>query len=74
VRKLGLLLCLTALIAACERARPAELLICSQAARRYHELIPGSELLVLEQTGHLPQEERPERMVAEITRWVEAHP
>jgi len=49
-------------------------LVPPQNARRYHELIPGSELLVLEQTGHLPQEERPERMVAEITRWVEAHP
>ena len=43
-------------------------------ARRYHELIAGSELLVLEQTGHIPQEERPERVVAEITRWVEGHP
>ncbi len=42
-------------------------------ARRYHELIAGSELVVLEQTGHLPQEERPERVVAEITRWVDAH-
>ena len=42
-------------------------------ARRYHELISGSELLVLEQTGHIPQEERPERVVGEITRWVEAH-
>ena len=43
-------------------------------ARRYHELIAGSELVVLEQTGHIPQEERPERVVAEITRWIEAHP
>jgi len=43
-------------------------------ARRYHELIAGSELLVLEQTGHVPQEERPERTAAEITRWIEAHP
>ena len=43
-------------------------------ARRYHELIAGSELLVLERTGHIPQEERPERVVAEVTRWTEAHP
>jgi pimeloyl-ACP methyl ester carboxylesterase len=43
-------------------------------ARRYHELIRGSELLVLEQTGHLPQEERPERIVGEIVRWADAHP
>jgi len=73
MRKFGLLLCLTVLLAACGGARPAELLICSQAARRHHEFISGSELLVLEQTGHLPQEERPERIVAEITRWLEAH-
>jgi pimeloyl-ACP methyl ester carboxylesterase len=43
-------------------------------ARRYHELIRGSELLVLEHTGHLPQEERPERIVGEIVRWTDAHP
>ena len=43
-------------------------------ARQYHELIPGSELLVLEQTGHLPQEERPEQVVDAITRWVDVHP
>ena len=35
-------------------------------ARRYHELIAGSRLVVLENTGHLPQEERPERVVQEI--------
>jgi pimeloyl-ACP methyl ester carboxylesterase len=49
-------------------------LVSPATARRYHELIGGSELLVLPQTGHLPQEERPERVVAEVTRWVEAHP
>jgi pimeloyl-ACP methyl ester carboxylesterase len=43
-------------------------------ARRYHELIPNSELVVLEHTGHLPQEEHPERTVAEVTRWADAHP
>jgi pimeloyl-ACP methyl ester carboxylesterase len=43
-------------------------------ARRYHDLIRDSELIVLEQTGHLPQEERPERIVAEIARFVDAHP
>src|SRR5207302_1693353 len=42
-----------------------------ETARAYHALIAGSELLVLERTGHLPQEERPERVVAEITRWVQ---
>src|SRR5439155_1004725 len=34
----------------------------------------GPELLVLERTGHIPQEERPERVVAEVTRWTDAHP
>jgi pimeloyl-ACP methyl ester carboxylesterase len=43
-------------------------------ARLYHELIPDSELIVLEQTGHVPQEERPERVVAEISRWADALP
>ena len=49
-------------------------LVAPEVARRYHELIGGSELLILEQTGHLPQEERPERVVAEIERFVAAHP
>jgi pimeloyl-ACP methyl ester carboxylesterase len=43
-------------------------------AERYHELIVGSELLVMPQTGHLPQEERPDETVAAITRWIDAHP
>ena len=43
-----------------------------ETARAYHALIAGSELLVLAHTGHLPQEEQPERVVAEITRWVQA--
>ncbi|HYY06798.1 MAG TPA: alpha/beta fold hydrolase [Candidatus Limnocylindria bacterium] len=47
-------------------------LVPPETARAYHALIAGSELLVLERTGHLPQEEQPERIVAEITRWVQA--
>jgi pimeloyl-ACP methyl ester carboxylesterase len=43
-------------------------------AERYHELIAGSELLVMQQTGHLPQEERPDETVVAITRWIDAHP
>jgi pimeloyl-ACP methyl ester carboxylesterase len=42
-------------------------------ARRYHELIPGSELLVMEQTGHLPQEEHPKETASAIIRWIETH-
>ncbi len=38
-------------------------------SKRYHQLIPGSEFLLFEETGHLPQEERPERVVAAILRW-----
>jgi pimeloyl-ACP methyl ester carboxylesterase len=41
-------------------------------ARRYHELIDGSRLVVLERTGHLPQEERPERVVQEIVEFLGA--
>lgn len=43
-------------------------------AARYHALIAGSELLVMPQTGHLPQEERPAETVAAVARWVDAHP
>jgi pimeloyl-ACP methyl ester carboxylesterase len=49
-------------------------LVPNEVSRRYHELIPGSELLILEQTGHIPQVERPERVEAEIIRWVDSHP
>jgi hypothetical protein len=31
-------------------------------------------IVCLVQTGHIPREERPERVVAEVMRWVEAHP
>jgi len=43
-------------------------------AQRYHELIAGSDLLLIPQTGHLPQEERPDETVAAIVRWIDAHP
>ena len=33
--------------------------------------IPDSRLVVLAQTGHLPQEERPERTVEEIVTFLE---
>ena len=42
-------------------------------AERYHALIADSELLVMPQTGHLPQEERPDAVIAAITRFVETH-
>ncbi len=43
-------------------------------AERYHALIARSALLVMERTGHLPQEEHPDETVAAITHWVNAHP
>ncbi len=49
-------------------------LVPRSTADRYHELIAGSELLVMPQTGHLPQEERPDETVAAISRWIDAHP
>jgi len=48
-------------------------LVPPEIAKRYHELIAGSELLVMPQTGHLPQEEHPEQTVAAISRFVDAH-
>jgi pimeloyl-ACP methyl ester carboxylesterase len=39
-------------------------------AQRYHRLIAGSRLEVFEHTGHLPQEERPERTVEAITAFL----
>jgi pimeloyl-ACP methyl ester carboxylesterase len=42
-------------------------------ASTYHELIPDSELQVWPKTGHMIQEQRPERVVSEVTRWVAEH-
>jgi pimeloyl-ACP methyl ester carboxylesterase len=36
-------------------------------SRRLHEVIPGSELVEWERTGHLPQEEHPDRLVESIS-------
>jgi pimeloyl-ACP methyl ester carboxylesterase len=41
-------------------------------ARAYDELIPDSRLVVLERTGHMPQEEQPQRTVEEIVAFLEA--
>jgi pimeloyl-ACP methyl ester carboxylesterase len=40
-------------------------------AERYHDLIAGSRLVVFERTGHLPQEEQPERTVQEIVAFLD---
>jgi pimeloyl-ACP methyl ester carboxylesterase len=41
---------------------------------RYHDMIADSELVIFDRTGHLPQEERPRRTVAEIERFLDDHP
>ena len=41
-----------------------------EAGRKMNSLIKGSELLVLQSCGHLPQEEMPARVVGEITRFI----
>jgi pimeloyl-ACP methyl ester carboxylesterase len=40
------------------------------AGRKMNSLIKDSKLLVIEKCGHLPQEETPERVVDEITRFI----
>ena len=40
------------------------------AGRKMNSLIKDSKLLVIEKCGHLPQEEIPERVVDEITRFI----
>jgi len=49
-------------------------LVPMDTAKEYHELIGGSEILVLGKTGHLPQEERPVRVVEEVSGWIDVHP
>jgi pimeloyl-ACP methyl ester carboxylesterase len=44
-----------------------------EVAHRHDALIPESELLIFEETGHIPQEDQPERVVREIRRWLEMH-
>jgi pimeloyl-ACP methyl ester carboxylesterase len=42
-------------------------------ARRWATLIPESVLIVLGHTGHLPQEEQPQRVGTEIVLWADNH-
>jgi pimeloyl-ACP methyl ester carboxylesterase len=41
------------------------------AGQKMNTLIPGSKLLTLEKCGHVPQEEMPERVVSEITTFIQ---
>ncbi len=49
-------------------------LVAPATARRYHELIAASELLVMPRTGHLPHEEHPDEFVRAVTTFLDAHP
>ena len=41
-------------------------------AHRLHEMVPGSQLRIIESAGHLIQLDRPEALTATLTRWLSA--
>lgn len=43
------------------------------SGERMKRLIPGSELVVLEKCGHVPQEEMPEKVVKLVTEFISEH-
>jgi pimeloyl-ACP methyl ester carboxylesterase len=43
-------------------------------AKQYHDLLPGSEFEIWAGTGHMVQEQHPERVAAAIRRWTLLHP
>jgi len=45
-------------------------LIPLEAGRKMNSLIKGSKLVVFEKCGHVPQEEMPDRVVEEITKFI----
>ena len=45
-------------------------LIPPEVARRFERAIPGSELVMFDTLGHMPQEEDPARTVAVIQRFL----
>ena len=51
-------------------------LIPLEAGRRMSSLIKGSKLVIIEKCGHVPEEEVPERVIGEITNFIEvnSHP
>ena len=42
-------------------------------ARRFHEAIQGSELIIYENVGHVPQEEIPEQSAEDVERFLASH-
>ena len=47
-------------------------LIPLEAGRKLNSLIQGSKLIIIEKCGHVPQEELPERVVDEMTKFIVA--
>jgi len=45
-------------------------LIPLEASRRFQQLIQGSRLVVFEKCGHLPEEEKPDRFVEEVLKFL----
>ena len=45
-------------------------LIPIEAGRKMNSLIKGSKLVIVERCGHVPQEELPERVLSEITKFI----
>lgn len=45
-------------------------LIPLEAGRKMNALINGSKLVILEKCGHVPQEEMPERVIDEVTKFI----
>lgn len=45
-------------------------LIPLEAGRKMNSLIKGSNLVIIEKCGHVPQEEMPERVVEEVTKFI----
>ena len=52
----------------------ADPLIEVSAARKFHDAIPGSRLIVYPRVGHLPQIEIPERSATDALRFLDSHP
>ena len=46
-------------------------LILLEAGRKMNSLIKDSKLVIIEKCGHVPQEELPERVFAEMTKFIE---
>lgn len=45
-------------------------LIPLEAGRRINSLLENSTLVILEKCGHVPQEEKPHRVIDEVTKFI----